>query len=271
MELLALVIFNLVLGFVFYLIIKIKINETLKDFQNQKLKKEIQAQTLQFYKESENYLALMDAKITALKNLLDRAEKLGINFANLEKNLNQTPNQEKKEEVSRETTKTKIAVKTNPKQFEKIQLAQNLDEGFLSSIGKAFRNMLGVKESQFEINHETKPPNPIPKVIPRNKIDVSISGNPFEEPQIPKNNGNTSDFYSLLNDTNSQIPKVQDEAKISIQTALKELPQNATKVEKVVFLLKKGYSYSEISEELGLALPEIALIETIHIEKSKRF
>ncbi|MCX7998625.1 MAG: hypothetical protein N3A69_06695, partial [Leptospiraceae bacterium] len=147
MELLALVIFNLALGFVFYIVISVKINEKLKDFQTQKLKKEIQAQTLQFYKESENYLALMDAKITALKNLLDRAEKLGIDFDKLEKNL-QTSSKTQKEEISSTSKPSKVTVKAqNTKEFEAINLIKNTnEETFLSSVGKAFRNILGIEE-----------------------------------------------------------------------------------------------------------------------------
>ncbi len=275
MELLALVIFNLVLGFVFYFVIQIKINETLKEFQTQKLKKEIQTQILQFYKESENYLVLMDAKISALKNLLDRAEKLGINFATLESNLKQTKEHKEENEITPKTTKpSKIAVKTNSsKQFESIQLVENSGVGFLSSVGKAFRSVLGISENLSKNSFsETKLNKSVSKVIPKNRIDFSIDGNPFEDVQTPKiNNHNpTGEFYSLLNDTNSRT-QIKDEAKISIQAAIKELPQNSTKVEKVIFLLKKGYTHTEISEELGLALPEIALIETIHVEKSKRF
>lgn len=274
MELLALVIFNLVLGFVFYIVISVKINEKLKDFQTQKLKKEIQAQTLQFYKESENYLALMDAKITALKNLLDRAEKLGIDFDKLEKNL-QTSSKAQKEEISSISKPSKVTVKTqNSKELGAINLIQNTsEETFLSSVGKAFRNILGIEEPiSSDIPKQTTPIPTLPKTTPKNKIDFSIGGNPFEEKETTiQNKNNTSEFYSLLSDKNPNIPKANDQAKISVQAALKEIPANASKVEKVIFLLKKGYTHSEISEELGLALPEIALIETIHIEKSKNF
>jgi len=51
LELLALVIFNIVFGIILYFIISLKVSTTVKDYQNQKLKKEIQEYTLQFFKE----------------------------------------------------------------------------------------------------------------------------------------------------------------------------------------------------------------------------
>ena len=88
MELLALVLINIVFGVILYYSVSIKVTNSVRDYQIVKLKKEIQAHTLSFFKESESYLALMDSRIAVLKNLLHKAETMGIDFQNL-------PSQEK--------------------------------------------------------------------------------------------------------------------------------------------------------------------------------
>jgi hypothetical protein len=49
-----------------------------------------------------------------------------------------------------------------------------------------------------------------------------------------------------------------------------ELKDSTSKIDKVVFLLQKNFTYEEISEELGLAIPEISLIETVKMKKRVR-
>ena len=72
MDLLALVIFNIVFGVILYFILSVKVASSVRDYQIVKLKKEIQAHTLDFFKESESYLALMDSRITIFKNLIQK-------------------------------------------------------------------------------------------------------------------------------------------------------------------------------------------------------
>ena len=86
MELLALVLVNIVLGVILYFIISIRVTSSLREYQVVRWKKEIQNHTIDFYKESENYLALMDSKIVILKNLIQKAESLGIQFDAPEEN-----------------------------------------------------------------------------------------------------------------------------------------------------------------------------------------
>ncbi|HRG45831.1 MAG TPA: hypothetical protein PLX69_09580 [Leptospiraceae bacterium] len=290
MELLALVLINIVFGVILYYSVSIKVTNSVRDYQIVKLKKEIQAHTLSFFKESESYLALMDSRIAVLKNLLHKAETMGIDFQNL-------PSQEKsniinssykdtdssiptkpsvaKYEAPIETVSREPKTKNKPPIVSKAPESNNSEgEGFLggliAGLGKGLKSMFGVNDEIF-INTENEPS---PKAKKNSVIDVSIGGNPLDADEVVKDNLNTDEsFQTVFNAVNNpylQNTKPQDSVSISIATALEELPADVTKVEKVVHLLKKGYSHSDISEEMGLAIPEISLIETIKIERSRR-
>lgn len=281
MELLALVIFNIVFGLILYFIISIKVTESMKDYQNQKLKKEIQSHTIQFFKESENYLALMDARITILKNLIHRAENLGIDFndklINEEESIIpevQYPSKEKK--IDRESTKQKTTITPKEiREFKKIEIQESPSEsGLLGSIGKMFRSFMGADD--LVVQETRMPVIQTSKSTQQKHIDMSVGGNPFEEEESVEiinhvANSEGEEFANYLSRTLKPSPTVpSDKAMISISAALSELPENTSKVDKVVFLLRRGYGYSEISEELGLAIPEISLIETIKMERNRR-
>lgn len=57
---------------------------------------------------------------------------------------------------------------------------------------------------------------------------------------------------------------------LSIESALEELAPSATKIDKVVHLIKKGYKHDEISEAMNIGIHEIHLIETIRLDRSRR-
>jgi hypothetical protein len=288
LELLALVLINIVFGVILYYSVSIKVTNSVRDYQIVKLKKEIQAHTLSFFKESESYLALMDSRIAVLKNLLHKAETMGIDFQNL-------PSQEKANIINSSFKETEPPIPNKPSspkydaQMEPVsrepkikskpvvaKLPENdsSEEGFfgglIAGLGKGLKSMFGVNDEIF-INTENEPS---PKAKKNSVIDVSIGGNPLDADDVLKDNLNADEsFQTVFNAVNNpylQNSKPQDSVSISIATALEELPSDVTKVEKVVHLLKKGYSHSDISEEMGLAIPEISLIETIKIERSRR-
>ncbi len=259
MELLALVLINLVFGFVLYYVISIKMNSTFKDYQNNKLKKEIQNLSLEFYKESDNYLALMDSRITSLKNLLQKADSMGIDFKKIET----IPEKSHIPKVSNNSD-----IQNKPIQKE-LKLTRSDDEeieessigNFFGSIGKSFKSVLGLEDEKPNIKFTTKE---------RTSINLKISGNPLlEKDQVIDET--KQDFKKFLaNSKEYQTDDIQDKISIDANTVLKEIPNNSTKVEKVVYLLKKGFTQIEISEAIGLAIPEISLIETIKMEKLKK-
>lgn len=346
MELLALVIFNIVFGIFLYFVVSIKVTNSVRDYQITKLKKEIYNHTLTFYKESENYLTLMDSKIKVLKNLIEKAEKItsvmdSEKFEKLASLLNSqrpkeaTPNTVKKtqvnqkiesepsfEEIQRDTgisTKLKelkeylenresdkeqslpekpegrLPSVQVPKHIQAPQtsypdkmkvtivkkdtepVAQDMMTNFIAGFGKAFKSIVGLQDLKLPEEDEL---SETPKLVVTKKddqkknVDFSIGGDPFidlEKPiQVVDNlkQKKESDFQVLLQ-TNETKGK-NDTLRISPALALSELPKDATKIEKVVHLLKKGFSHYDISEELGYSIPEISLIETIHLERNRR-
>ena len=291
MDLLALVIFNIVFGVILYFILSVKVASSVRDYQIVKLKKEIQAHTLDFFKESESYLALMDSRITIFKNLIQKAENMGLDFNQIEKS--PTPAEPKSSEISSKELLEKFSeererilntaqdIKTItasplPKYPQKQSNPSNYDEssGFLGSIGKIFRSILGIedpKESMDEmvINSSSE------KILGKSNnhgIDYSVGGNPLLDSEKVLNNNQSSSPFKKIVEGIGEKPQVfiKDKISISTKTALLELSSGAPKIDKVVHLLKKGFSHSEISEELGLAIPEISLIETIKLERNRR-
>lgn len=295
MELLALVLFNVIFGIILYYVISIKVTNSVQDYQHQKVKKEIQTHALNFFKESESYLALMDSRITILKNLLQKAEAMGIDFKEIEaeeKKKKPVTRKSSSEELIKNSFKNDIApakdeqvhkpvppINSNKSEIKgKKETAENHPDensGFLenviSNIGKSFKSIMGMDSVSSSPVYTEKPVHKIKGKS--SSLDVSIGGNPLLENELYVDNNKAEDTFKSLLKTSVNpisIKKEQDKIKISASTALLELPENASRVDKVVHLLKKGYSHPEISEELGLAIPEISLIETIKIEKNRR-
>ncbi len=290
MELLALVVFNLVFGVLLYFILSVKVTNSVRDYQIVKLKKEIQTHTLNFFKESESYLALMDSRITIFKNLIQKAESMGLDFHNPEANnlqewklTSDTKSDDLLKKFTEErnrilTTTDKIETKPTPRILvQKEDLTPKAipkeDSGMIGEIGKVFRSILGIPDPQYEREEmATKTIGEKVQSRPTKGIDFSVGGNPLLE--IEKFLDNSKDelpFKNFLESSgNPYIPNLQDKLTISTKASLAELPESAPKIDKVVHLLKKGFSHSEISEELGLAIPEISLIETIKLERNRR-
>jgi len=294
LELLALVLFNIVFGIILYFILSIKITSSVRDYQIVKLKKEIQTHTLNFFKESENYLALMDSRITIFKNLIERAESLGVDFQRevlLPEPKFSSPGIIKKEDNPVQMNSSELLQKFTeerdrilhspptpspkfPKQQPEIIPEKEIDQnGILPSLGRLFRSILGIPDPVDRI--EEMETNTIQKKIstpPSRGIDFSVGGNPLlENNYLSDNNKSPSEFEEILSgNINKKSPVKKDKIEISPRVALKEISETAPKVDKVVHLLKKGFSHSEISEELGLAIPEISLIETIKMERNRR-
>ncbi len=98
-----------------------------------------------------------------------------------------------------------------------------------------------------------------------------MGGNPLlEKEKVLDNNRSVPPFQKFVEGISEKPQIFKDKLLISPKAALAEIPPGAPKIDKVVHLLKKGFSHSEISEELGLAIPEISLIETIKLERNRR-
>ncbi|MGJ4746585.1 hypothetical protein ACQV5M_09535 [Leptospira sp. SA-E8] len=176
--------------------------------------------------------------------------------------------------------------------------------GILKNFGKTIKNVMGWKDPQ-ELMSEISPTRtPQPMYNPSSTFDISLDGDPFEENKIdfsedisggslkaevaytpeldPKKTSSKSkrtdnkipveeNFGKVLErKMTGYVPQKQDSVKISSETALKDLGEGASKIEKVVFLLKKGYSHEEISEALDLATGEVDIIERFRLERNRR-
>ncbi|MBE7412943.1 MAG: hypothetical protein L6Q54_04065 [Leptospiraceae bacterium] len=144
---------------------------------------------------------------------------------------------------------------------------------FITGLGKGVKSFLGINDPLKIEEHSEN--YLVQSSGVKNSLDYSIGGDPF------KSQTNSIDITNNMKEENSfaevlsmvQHPQEvygnqkKDEIKISAGVALKEIPESATRIEKVVFLLKKNYSHSEIATELGIAIPEVSLIETIKFDR----
>jgi hypothetical protein len=274
MSLLALVIFNIFFGIILYYLISIRVSHSVREYQNQKLKKEIQAHTLNFYRESDNYLALMDSKITILKNLLDRAEASGINLNSVASSVFPNPGATTVEEHEVEetmTTQSELQAISKPT----IQYQPSFLRNLFEVTGKAILSVVNSSNSkEGSTSQQALETGSFSPRFRLNSMDYSVGGNPLEEndtivqDKTKENDQFKKVFHSQVYGYSVKPPK--DKVVISVSAALKEIPEDAGKVDKVVHLLRSGFSKEEISTELELAMSEIKLIETIKMEKIKK-
>lgn len=285
------------MGIVLYFVISIKLTAGMRDLQATRWKKEIQQHTIHFYKESENYLALMDSKIAILKNLIQKAEALAIDndrsmematkkpLANPQQ---ETENRQEEAIIDSDPADNKLESKQKQNLHEsqevktiaqKTNRNDKLSSGLLGNVfsgaGKAFMSMMGATDSS-----TGNPTNGQPQIqlVPtpnftKNALDLSIGGNPLDElSQIENHTVRSSEEAEFKNVFNSlqfgyRDDGPEDNASLSIQSALNDLDEEADKVEKIVHLLKKGYSHGDISEQIDVSISEIRLIETLKLEK----
>ncbi|TGK25126.1 hypothetical protein [Leptospira stimsonii] len=153
----------------------------------------------------------------------------------------------------------------------------------LETIGKGVRKFFGIQEIKAVAEKESEANDYFPGT--RNTtLDISLDEDPFspvdENPSALGGIANfkdnlkskESDFGRILqeNVTGYKPPK-PDSAKISAEAALLEVGEDSTKIEKVVFLLKRKYSHEEISDALDLALGEVDIIERFRLDRNRRF
>ncbi len=305
MELLALVIINLLFAVVLYYAVSIKVTNSVKEYQSQKFKAEMNKDILSFYKESESYLAQMDSRIIILRNLIQKAESLNLHTVEISKPKESTieksevkksvlaiSEHERQDEndfeenihalgANREYLKNEYIKKTVPDskatKTDTFTLQEKKNEDpilvdFITGLGKGVKSFLGIKDpaqiDDYEEKHFSRPQKN------SNSLDYSVGGDPFEEKpssEIKDNVKETNLFaktlYHIQNPDESFYFNKKDEVKISPATALADLPPNSSRIEKVVHLLKKNYPHSEIASELGIAIPEVSLIETIKLDR----
>ena len=100
-------------------------------------------------------------------------------------------------------------------------------------------------------------------------MDFTVSGNPFaEKSRVKDHNSPEQNFSEILDRVSKVKSEAKDQFSISMESILSELPSGASKIDKVVYLLKKGFTSQKIADELGLAVPEVDLIKTFRMDKA---
>ncbi|MBW9232994.1 hypothetical protein JQK62_11800 [Leptospira santarosai] len=180
-----------------------------------------------------------------------------------------------------EQTKSKLespATKIN-RQSQKPALSQGSNL-VLETIGRGVRKFFGIQEIKTIRDDVDTIENDFFPGTRNSTLDISLDEDPFAPVPNSELGGTTSfkdnlkpaDFGKILRDNvNGYKPINPDSARISAEAALFEIGEDSTKIEKVVFLLKRKYTHEEISEVLDLALGEVDIIERFRLDRNRRF
>ncbi|MDZ4727591.1 MAG: hypothetical protein SH817_15645 [Leptospira sp.] len=161
-----------------------------------------------------------------------------------------------------------------------IQTTDGAVNQVFSKIGRAVKGMMGMEENQTPTD-EAKSNVVLPQYRP--KTDYTVGGNPFSEEKSKsviirdqnKEGILQKEFLTSLSAASDPAfamyqNNFEDQIDLSMQSVMLELPSSASKIDKVVFLLKKGYSHDQISDFMNIGIHEIHLIETIRLDRTRR-
>ena len=289
MDLVALLIINIIIAVILYYAISIRVTSNVKDFQNRKLLKEVDNHIATMFEESENYLNLLDSRIVIIRNLLNRLESE-------ERKIRKTEGVSVSSEILKEKIKldeysgvvldeisheyrdipapqknTDPVQNELPKKPEKEKIPasrskspENASVDWIASLGRGVKSMFGVTDIS-----ASSPENQKPLAVKTSKHDYTVSGDPFSESKTIKNNKDQMETFREVFDAvqSGTSYRANDSINLSLKVAMKDLPENASKIDKVVYLLRKGFLPSEVSDELGIPEPEIDLIKTFRMDK----
>jgi hypothetical protein len=152
----------------------------------------------------------------------------------------------------------------------------------LAQFGAKVKEIVG--GAQFAESEKKLAASSIPEIKTEsnvNKLAYLIDGDPFTETadnsyirdlhdEKRKENEEGSYLSTYKEISNKMNPSPRDRITISPESALSELPESATKIDKAVHLLTKGFSHSEVADALNIGFREVTLIETVKMEKSRR-
>ncbi|AYV54670.1 hypothetical protein EFP84_03495 [Leptospira kmetyi] len=182
-------------------------------------------------------------------------------------------------------TQNPSAAQTQSRNPNQTQTSQGSTSNLvLETIGKGVRKFFGIQEIKaVRDEDDTTSGNDFFPGTRNSTLDISLDEDPFApEPDFGSTLGGTpvfkdnlkskdADFGRILQDNvNGYKPPKPDSARISAEAALLEIGEDSTKIEKVVFLLKRKYTHEEISEVLDLALGEVDIIERFRLDRNRR-
>ncbi|MCG6139668.1 hypothetical protein [Leptospira mtsangambouensis] len=290
MELFSLVLINLLFCGMMYVFISAKVQKAVSEYYDKKLNRAIDMATAETIRELDATVAVIESKMVALRSMMEKGEVLVKEFKHY-----QSTGLSMKSELVTESTleeETTLDIKEQRTGIGKIYQSNQIPvpsddvettEGAVNQafgkLGKAVKGIFGM-EAVNSPSAEAIDNLEVPTFQP--KMNYTVGGNPFaeEKPTDLIRNELTQgqkkrEFLNEVSKANdpafASYQKMNlDKVDLSIESALEELTSSATKIDKVVHLIKKGYKHDEISEAMNIGIHEIHLIETIRLDRSRR-
>ncbi|EMY62297.1 hypothetical protein [Leptospira terpstrae] len=289
MELFSLVLINLLFCGMMYVFISAKVQKAVGEYYDKKLNRAIDMATSETIRELDATVAVIESKMVALRSMMERGEGLVKEFKHYQNSglsmkselvpesiLEEEPVLDLKEQrtgIGKIYQANQIPVPTDAETTEGA-----VNQAF-GKLGKAVKGIFGM-ESMNSPSPEALDNLELQTFQP--KMNYTVGGNPFTEEKPTEAIRNELVEGSKKRDFLNEVSKANDPAfasyqkmsmekvDLSIESALEELPSSATKIDKVVHLIKKGYKHDEISEAMNIGIHEIHLIETIRLDRSRR-
>lgn len=290
MELFSLVLINLLFCGMMYVFISAKVQKAVGEYYDKKLNRAIDMATQETIRELDATVAVIESKMVALRSMMERGEILVKEFkhyqnSGLSMKSELVPESVLEEEPVLDLKEQRTGIgkiyQANqiPSPLTEAETTEGAVNQAFGKLGKAVKGIFGMepidspsKEAMDNLEVQTFQP----------KMNYTVGGNPFTEEKPTEAIRNEIVDGSKKRDFLNEVSKANDPAfasyqkmsldkvDLSIESALEELSASATKIDKVVHLIKKGYKHDEISEAMNIGIHEIHLIETIRLDRSRR-
>ncbi|MCW7493931.1 hypothetical protein ND861_14555 [Leptospira sp. 2 VSF19] len=289
MELFSLVLINLLFCGMMYVFISAKVQKAVSEYYDKKLNRAIDMATQETIRELDATVAVIESKMVALRAMMERGEVLVKEFKHYQSTglsmkselIPEPPKDEPALDIKEQRTGIGKIYQANqiPVPSDDVETTEGAVNQAFGKLGKAVKGIFGMEQMQSP-SAETTSNLEVPTFQP--KMNYTVGGNPFTEEKSTDAIRNELAEGSKKRDFLNEVSKANDPAfasyqkmsldkvELSIESALEELAPSATKIDKVVHLIKKGYKHEEISEAMNIGIHEIHLIETIRLDRSRR-
>lgn len=160
------------------------------------------------------------------------------------------------------------------------QLPSVESEGIIAGIGKRVKGIMGITGiggGTGTLGRSTNSGNTRMDIPPvTQQLAMVVAGDPFEDEsnamirdEVLEKKNEEGSFSAALKEA-SRMGKPGDSIHISPESVLAELPPSMKKIDRVVHLLKRGFSHEEIADALDLGAREVSLIETVRLDRGRR-